>query len=276
MSHWYAKDGSPQHFIDKTDGSGTRDTTLRDARKHSWRPSVTTIIDILAKPGLNNWLQTQIAIAAKNNPIEKDESVNDWVTRIKRIAREESEAARVKGGEIHKDIETLFKFESVEDSDLSYGEISVPAYHSINAYCKEDNNLIPEQTVVGDGYGGAIDLYNDEYILDVKTKDISDSDWFKYEDHVADPDKKKPPKLAYPEMCMQLSAYDRALGYKPQPSERQGIDGIPRRLINVFVDREIPGRVIFYEWEENMYKRFKHLVDYWQDEKNYYPGRNND
>jgi len=210
-----------------------------------------------------------VLLAALTLPKIDGEDLEQFSKRVMADAFVESTAARDKGAEIHKDIETLFKFNG---GHLMHPAISIPAHEKIMFYCNNDQ-FTTEQTVSGDGYGGAVDLYNDEFILDIKTKDISNSDWTKYEDHLADP-KIKPPKLAYPEMCMQLSAYDEALWSSIEPGSiyRQGDQG-RRRMVNVFVDREIPGRVIFYEWEERMYHRFKHLVDYWQDEKNYYPGR---
>ena len=54
MSHWYDKDGSPRYEIEGK--TGLRPTTLRDARKHGWVPSVSTIWkDVVAAPGLVSW-----------------------------------------------------------------------------------------------------------------------------------------------------------------------------------------------------------------------------
>ena len=54
MSHWYDKDGSPRYEIEGK--NGLRPTTLRDARKHGWVPSVSTIWkDVVAAPGLVRW-----------------------------------------------------------------------------------------------------------------------------------------------------------------------------------------------------------------------------
>ncbi len=40
MSHWYDTDGNPHYEIEGK--TGIRNTTLRDARKHGWVPSVST------------------------------------------------------------------------------------------------------------------------------------------------------------------------------------------------------------------------------------------
>jgi len=55
--HWYTKDGEPAYTIERADGKGFRNTTLRDAKKLGLLPSVTTILGVAAKPGLQNWLQ---------------------------------------------------------------------------------------------------------------------------------------------------------------------------------------------------------------------------
>ena len=54
-SHWYLRDGRPFHEIAKQDGSGNRPVTLADARKVFALPSVTNVLGVLAKPGLDAW-----------------------------------------------------------------------------------------------------------------------------------------------------------------------------------------------------------------------------
>jgi len=93
-----------------------------------------------------------------------------------------------------------------------------------------------------------IDLHNGEWVIDWKTKDI----------------KSASTKLAYPEMCMQLVAYDKALG------------GPSRNLVNVFIDRETPGKIVVKEWGQSeidvAWEKFQLLVKYWQLDKGYTPG----
>ena len=52
--HWYDTDGNSQYTIVGANGK-TRNTTLRDARKNGFVPSVTTVLNIAAKPALENW-----------------------------------------------------------------------------------------------------------------------------------------------------------------------------------------------------------------------------
>ena len=279
MGHWYSKDGSPQHFITGANGK-QRDSTLRDARKHGWYPSVTGILDTIAKPGLVNWMINQSVLAALTIPRIDDEPDDALIARIRKDGAEEGKRAAERGIEIHDDIEKLYLEESdasFVDGDLyllKHSEIAVEAWKAISKYCGT-NDFTPEKTVVGDGYGGKVDLHNDDFVIDYKTKIITDEQWEKYQIYLSSMGKKKPPKLAYDEHCMQLAAYKEAL-----PMVKTSIGSLPgltnmRRLVNVFVDRNIAGRVIIHEWtgEEAIlaWQKFDLLVKYWQLTKNYYP-----
>ena len=59
MSHWYDKEGNPRYEVEGK--KGIRPSTLRDARKHGWVPSVSTIWnDVVARPMLTKWIQTEL------------------------------------------------------------------------------------------------------------------------------------------------------------------------------------------------------------------------
>ena len=251
MSHWYSADGKPQHFIRKNNGD-MRDSTLRDARKFNWLPSVTGILDTLDKPGLERWKQNQVLLAALTLPKVKGEDLDTFSKRVMRDAFVASREARDRGSVIHAALEYYFGGGGNKPAG-EIGEMAWEACQLIWGFIDDSTSaLITEAVCIGNGYGGMVDLHNDNFCIDYKTKDIKDSDWDKYQSGTN-------PAFAYPEHCMQLSAYDKALG------------GKGRRLINVFVDRNIAGRVVIYEWKENMYDRFELLVKYWQLSKNYFP-----
>jgi len=237
------------HWVTGANGK-ERDTTLRDARKHNLFPSVTGILDLIAKPALTNWIVDQNILAALTIPRVEGESDDTLCKRIKHDGREEGKAAAQVGTDIHDAIERIWKGKGPQ-AGRSYADIAAEAVSAILAYTQDDV-WNAECSVVGDGYGGKVDLHSTEYCIDYKTKNITDEQW---EKSLTD----KPPKLAYDEHCMQLSAYDRALG------------GWGRKLVNVFVDRVIPGRVIIHEWDDNMYDRFELLVKFWQLSKGYKP-----
>ena len=248
MSHFYDKEGKPQHFTKGANGK-KRDSTLRDAKKHGWFPSVTGILSVVNKEGLNRWiLNTSLEIAYKNPPHPADdfgdaEQFKEWSARIMKESKEIGMKAADIGTAIHNAIEDLWNGVDLNEDTVCYKEIAEEAINAICAFTQQ-TDFVTELTVAGDGYGGAIDLHNDDFMIDYKTKDITDKQWQTYLDG-------KDAKLAYPEMCMQLSAYDHAIG-------KSG-----RRLINVFVDRTIAGRVIIHEWDEGMYEPFTWLKSFW-------------
>ena len=259
MSHWYTKEAKPMHFIEGANGE-MRDTTLRDARKLNLYPSVTGILDILAKPGLEAWKQRQVIEASLTLPMLEGESVDEFIKRIPQDAFKSAEEAKDRGSEIHNCIETLFKSE-YEDFPTDIMEISEHARDAILEYTQGSVvDFIAEQTVVGEGYGGMVDLNSDRFVIDYKTKDIKDKQW---EQYLAQ--KNIYPAIAYPENCQQLVAYDKAL---PRSA-------INRRLINVYIDRQIPGRVIIHEWKPEEVKTawqvFVFALGIWQLTKKYVP-----
>ena len=250
MGHWYSQDRKPQHFIVGANGKD-RDSTLRDARKFGWVPSVTGILDQINKPGLNLWKQNQILLAALTLPKIPNESLDQFSERVITDAYKASGEARDIGGEIHADIERLF----LGDAAVIHRETAQDAADAIKTFCGCDT-FIPEQIVVGEGYGGMVDLHNDLFCIDHKTKDITEKQWTDYTSG-------KNPRIAYQDHCMQLAAYHHALG------------GTDKRCLNVFIDRVIPGRVIIHEWTtaeiERGFKMFMLQLYYWQIDKEYYP-----
>jgi hypothetical protein len=76
--HWYRQDGGPQYTVKAKDGSD-RPTTLRDARKLNLVPSVTTILKIAAKPGLEAWKQEQMVCQNANPEHLKKKKKQDMI-----------------------------------------------------------------------------------------------------------------------------------------------------------------------------------------------------
>ena len=81
-SHWYRPDGTPFHEVERADGKGVRPSTLRDARKVGAYPSVTNVLSILAKPGLDAWKQEQAIIAALTLPRRQGEAEDEFAKRV--------------------------------------------------------------------------------------------------------------------------------------------------------------------------------------------------
>jgi hypothetical protein len=188
--HWYTKDGLPAYTtVGKT---GERPTTLRDARKEGLLPSVTTIINIMSKAGLDTWKQQQVLLAALTLPREVNEPEQEWLKRVMQDSKATGREAAERGTAIHAIIESYF--------EQVYMPVK-PAY--LDAIDNTLKNAFGSQLWVSEqsfghhlGYGGKCDLMAKKgFIVDFKTKDT-------------DLDKVD----VYFEHEMQLAAYREGLG----------------------------------------------------------------
>ena len=241
-THWYDKKGQPAYTIIGANGK-ERNTTLRDARKEGYVPSVTTVLGVAAKPALEIWKINQALMAALTLPRLDDESLDDFMGRAKQDSKEQAIEAASRGTEIHADVEKGFLGEGVS-----------PAYDAVllllNRRFPNVTDWVAEDSFCKHGYGGKIDLYcRDAIVVDFKTKD-----------NLAGKD---PSKLVYDEHGMQLSAYSHGLGIEK-----------PTR-ISIFIDRDDPTIALLHEWDEESHERhlnmFLSLLDYWFLLKKYKP-----
>ena len=76
--HWYTVDGRPLHTLPVAAG-GHRPTRLEDARALGLYPSVTGILKVIAKPGLEHWKMKQVALAAARGSQNPGEHEADFV-----------------------------------------------------------------------------------------------------------------------------------------------------------------------------------------------------
>ena len=220
-SHWYRSDGSPMHSIKKADGSGTRPTHKSDARKLGLLPSVTNMLGIYAKPGLNSWRETQVALATLDNPRGPNEGQDYWTKRVRRAAFDQVDAAADLGSAIHHAIDNALGNYDWNQELAEYVRPVLDWVQStgIEIVSREHRVVNPEE-----GFAGTADAFfrfnsKGMGILDYKTK------------------KTKPGQkiTAYPEQRMQLAAY--AATY-------WGEANLPDVLAaNVFISTTEPGRM---------------------------------
>jgi len=242
-THWYSPNGDPAYTVIGANGN-ERATTLRDARKLNLVPSVTTIIGVAAKPGLENWKIDQALMSALTLPKGDDESLDEFMKRAKQDAKEQSYKAAERGTEIHAEVESGF----------SMVGCTATAYLAVR---KVLDSLYPDKQWVSEasftchaGFGGKIDLYSpDGIVVDFKTKDgIEGAD---------------AQKLVYDEHGLQLSAYAKGLGFSN-----------PAR-VSIFIDRTNPEIVSHHVWDTESHAKhlgmFMNLVNYWQLSKCYVP-----
>ena len=235
--HWYRRDGSPQYTVTAKNGN-ERPTTLADAKKMDLLPSVTTIINCAAKPGLEAWKLNQMLMAALTLPRADQEPEESYVQRIINDSREQARHAAQRGTDIHAVIESWYEGVMIADR-LEYQMGVAEAVEKHFGQC----NWATEKSFGSQlGFGGKIDLHTtdgDGIVIDFKTKEFTD-----------------PAKVeAYDENAMQLSAY------------RQGLE-LPRaRCANVFISVIEPGLVVIKEWEpqelDRAWKMFDSLKSYY-------------
>ncbi len=206
MSHWYMKDGTPAYEVRAKNGS-MRATTLRDARTLNLFPSVTTISQILASPGLERWKVRKAIDSALTLKRAEGESDDAFKTRILIDSQEQARIARETGQAMHDAVQ----------KGLDHGLNAVPddylpqTVHALAALKEAfgDVTWITEESFsCADGYGGRSDLGrrgNPEkgersFLGDLKVKDVDF-------DGMADSD------LVYDEHFMQLAAYRHGQDY---------------------------------------------------------------
>lgn len=249
-THWYKQDGGPQYTVKAKDGSD-RPTTLRDARKMDLVPSVTTIMKVAAKPGLEQWKLEQMLLAAMTLPQLPEEPEKSYIARIVSDSKETGKQAAELGTRIHESIEGWMagvRPVEHEEAAKAFEEAIFTHFktHPFQAWLPERSFSSPL------GFGGKVDLFCeiDEHaplgiVLDAKTKDFGPDDKID----------------AYDEHLMQLAAY------------RHGLKLPHARCANVFVSRSHPGLVKVVEWPEDElvkgWEMFQSLLRFWKLKNNF-------
>jgi len=163
--HWYKKDGSPAYtIIGKT---GERPTTLRDARKLGLLPSVTSIIQLAARPGLQAWMNDQLIMACLTMPRIEGESEGDYITRLKADSKAQAQKAAERGTQIHAWVQQGFENKPLTSDQYTF---FYHAEESLKDACGECE-WKTEESFATDRYGGKVDLHSDRHVIDAKTTD---------------------------------------------------------------------------------------------------------
>ena len=250
--HWYDRKGNPAYSVTGKNGQ-QRATTLRDARSLDLCPSVSGIIGVAAKPGLDTWKQQQVLLSALTLPRQTGEPEQSWLERVMMDSKQTGRVAADRGTMIHAIIQAFFEGALISE----HMQICRPVEEAIKTHFGE-LLLLPELSFAHPlGYGGKADLIAksrhdwDGVCIDIKTKeteDISKADVF-------------------PEHGMQLAAY------------RQGFNMPKARCANVFVGYKMVNgitqftgvKVVEHESDdlERYWLMFTKLLEYWQLKNNY-------
>ena len=216
-------------------------------------PSVTTILKIMAKPGLEQWKLEQMLLSALTLPRSPGEPERASIARIVADSKETAKQAAEAGTRLHESIEKWFAGDkSVEHKETALAFESAIASHFSTPV---KHPWIVERSFATEGlFGGKVDMYatpdqyaRDGIVIDTKSKDFGPGDKVD----------------AYDEHLIQLAAY------------RAGLDLPKARCANVFVSRSHPGLVRIVEWTQDDLKRgwemFAHLLALWKLKNDFKP-----
>lgn len=217
--HWYSQDGTPCYEQEMVKG-GMRSTTLRDARKIGLVPSVTTILGVLAKPALINWLVNQGILAALTGTRQPDEPDEDYIRRILADSRQQAKDAADEGSRIHDACECAHKRLDYPPKYIRHASAALAElarlYPGVSDWQAEASFAHPS------GFGGKCDLHSPStgIVVDYKTKDGDFTDG---------------KKLGW-DQHWQLSAYNRGLSLPANEGAA------------IFISRTHPGKVASFQW----------------------------
>jgi len=189
-THWYKRTGEPAYTVVGKNGI-ERPTTLRDAQKDNLIPSVTTIMQETARPGLQNWIIDQAILSCLTMPLKEGESEGDYIPRLKADSKEQARRAAEKGTQIHAWVQTGFIGEEIAPEGVRYYESALKclldACGAVKWHC--------EKSFATHRYGGKVDLYSDGIVVDIKTTEKDLATIKTWDNH-----------------SMQLAAYEVGLG----------------------------------------------------------------
>lgn len=212
-------------------------------------PSVTTVMKIAAKPGLEQWKLEQMLLAAMTLPKLNGETEKNYIARIVADSKETGKQAAELGTLIHESIEKWFSGDSNLKAQVRHVKTAKAVEEQIADYFKTPfcQKWLVERSFADEmGYGGKVDMYTEVsqfapkgIVLDIKSKEFGPDDKID----------------VYDEHRLQLAAY------------RHGL-GVPHaRCANIFVSRTHPGIAKIVEWSEEdlvtAWDMFQCLLRYW-------------
>jgi hypothetical protein len=264
-SHWYLRDGRPFHEIANASGTGNRAVTLRDARKVMAFPSVTNVLGVLAKPGLDAWKIEQGIMAALTLPRLADEPLDVFARRVVEDMGEQVEKAADFGTAIHNACEvyalnkqmptdqTLFGFfqpwrQWFDENVERIGCIEQVFVHSEHGYAGRVDMVALLKGASGSG--GATSPY--WAVVDFKTQKVKRSA------------KGEAKPTFYETWPLQLAAYRQAV----LVSGAKHVTG----LVSVVIDSSAPGPVHVKRWDGvDYFGSFLAALALWKYVKGYDP-----
>lgn len=253
-SRWYSQDGKSVEDVIGKNGN-LRKPTIRDARKEGWIPSVTSILQIMAKPELENWKMKEVAkFCAETQFIGEKEDKAEWAGWVVDQAKELMSRARDTGSDVHGEIDRMLlrKQDGTLATEYPMSEHAHAAKNALFELGIWTQRFAIETPFCHGGIAGKVDLkavpdsLRDAWIVDWKTTSRTMEDG-------------KCPD--YDEYCAQLAAYS------------IGNFGELVPCYNVFLSTSKPGNYLIRKWEKEELDRGWHIYatcrTLWQLKNNY-------
>lgn len=262
-SHWYFPDGTPLHEVPRADGKGSRPTSLRDARKLGLFPSVTNVLSILAKPGLDAWKQEQAILAALTLPRTEGESLDDFAKRVITDMHSEVGKAADIGSAVHAAIEGYAQGRWLPE-DKEVARLFEPARQWFDAEVTQVHSVEIATAHLEWGYAGRVDL-----VATLKSTGRPTVIDFKTQKTRRDKNGSFKPIL-HDTWPLQLEAYRMALA-----SRDKGLQDAA--IASVVIGSTEPVPVVTQVWDDadkaGFFRAFLAARDLWVWQKNYCPVR---
>lgn len=243
--HYYSRDGKPAHWVEKKDGSGNRPTTIADARKQSLLPSPTTVLKLLAKPALIDWMIRTAVHAVVTAPDAPNEGLDAKITRVldeERQQDQESQMAKDLGTSIHEAIEQAISGQPWNPA------LKVFVDPVMGQLAHIGRCVASEKVLVAQDHAGKVDcICESDYFITVV--DFKSS-------------KKLPDKGPYIEHRLQAASYAASIGFTGEKRVHALI---------IYISTTEPGRIkvcMVDDWERD-YKMFRLILEFWYLSNNY-------
>lgn len=243
--HWYDINGEARHTILSAKGE-PRPTTLRDAKKFGWFPSVTTVMKVMAAPELDRWKQNQVLIASQRTVRNLDELDESYFARVIEDAFSQVQDAADLGTDIHAALEHHFQGQPYDPAmEVYVAPVKEWVAKNNIRFLKHELRLV--NPIIG--YAGTTDALIEKdgvlHILDYKSRKTK-------------PEYKITPWSKEP---MQIAAYAAVAE--------------ARRGVNLYISTTEPGRIGEAWYEESQidkeFEAFKCVCKLWQHMNNYTP-----
>lgn len=108
--HFYTPDGQPKHRMPLANEKGDRPTHVGDAKRLGLYPSVSAILQLLGKPGLEKWKGQQAVLATEKLKRTKGESDEYFVARCLEAAFKQVDDAAELGSAIHGEMDRFLAY----------------------------------------------------------------------------------------------------------------------------------------------------------------------